>query len=68
MEKIAMLTHTATLIQPPCSFIVLDLETGDAPPEAVAAALDGWKAPANIKDPEKIEVRRQRCGRGWTPI
>ena len=56
-----MLTHTATLIQPPCSFIVLDLETGDAPPEAVAAALDGWKAPANIKDPEKIEARRQEA-------
>jgi hypothetical protein len=58
-----MMLNTATVaqIQPLCSFIVLDLETGDAPAEAVAAALDGWKAPANIKDPEKIEARRQEA-------
>ena len=56
-----MLTHTATLIQPLCSFVVLDLETGDAPAESVATALQSWKPPANVKDPEKIEARRQEA-------
>ena len=53
-----MLTATVTAIQPVCSYLVLDLETGDAPTEAVAAALESWKAPSNIKDTAKIESRR----------
>ena len=56
-----MLTHTATLIQPLCSFVVLDIETGDAPIECVETALQSWKPPANIRDPEKIEARRQEA-------
>lgn len=57
----SMLTATVTQIQPMCSYLVLDLETGDAPSEAVAAAIADWKAPANVKDPEKIEARRQEA-------
>lgn len=58
-----MMLNTATVaqIQPLCSFIVLDLETGDAPAEAVAAALESWKAPSNVKDAAKIEARRQEA-------
>lgn len=53
-----MLTANLVQIQPLCDFIVIDLETGDAPPEAIEAALSGWKPPANVRDPEKIEARR----------
>ena len=51
-----MFTNTAVAVlpQPAAEFICLDIETGDAPPEAVAAAIADWKAPANVKDPEKI--------------
>jgi hypothetical protein len=45
-------------LQQPAAWLVLDLETGDAPDEAVTAALGAWKPPANVKDPEKIEARR----------
>lgn len=39
-------------------YIVLDIETGDAPEDAIAAAGENWKAPANVKDPAKIEARQ----------
>lgn len=45
----------------PAAWLVFDLETGDAPEEAIQAALTGWKPPANIKDGEKIEARRQEA-------
>jgi hypothetical protein len=62
MEEITMLTaNLIPLPQPAAEFICLDIETGDAPAEAVAAALADWKAPANVKDPEKIEARRQEA-------
>lgn len=64
-----MLTNTVTQIQPPrhpftearVTSIVLDLETGDAPAEAVAEAMAGWKAPGNIKDPDKIAQRKKEA-------
>lgn len=42
-------------------WIVLDLETGNAPDEGVEKALANWKPPANFKDPEKIEAKRQEA-------
>lgn len=51
----------AVLPQPTAEFICLDIETGDAPAEAVAAALESWKAPGNVKDAAKIEARRQEA-------
>ena len=54
-------TNLIPLPQPAAEFICLDIETGDAPAEAVAAAIADWKAPANVKDPEKIEARRQEA-------
>lgn len=42
----------------PAAFVALDLETGDAPPEAIAAAIAAWKAPANWK-PETAEAKRR---------
>lgn len=51
-----------TLLAPlaPAAFATLDLETGDAPPEAIAAAIDEWKAPANWK-PETVEAKRKEA-------
>lgn len=43
------------------AFVVLDIETGDADPQAIAAAIDAWKPPTNIKDEEKIATRRQEA-------
>ena len=39
-------------------WLALDIETGDAPEEAVAVALETWTPPANVKDPVKLEARR----------
>lgn len=49
-----------TLVTPlrPAAFVVLDLETGDAPPEAVAAAIEAWKAPSNWK-PDTVAAKRK---------
>ena len=42
----------------PARWLVLDIETGDAPDDAIATAVENWKPPANIKDTTKIEARR----------
>jgi hypothetical protein len=42
----------------PAAWLVLDIETGDAPESAIQAALATWMPPANVKDPAKIEARR----------
>lgn len=41
----------------PARYVVLDCETGDAPAEAIDAALAGWKPPKNWK-PETVESKR----------
>lgn len=52
--------NTITMAVPLASaaFVVLDLETGDAPSEAIATAIEAWKAPSNWK-PETIETKRR---------
>lgn len=52
--------HVVTLTPPApaARFIVLDLETGDAPEDAIQAAIDAWRAPSNWK-PETVEAKRQ---------
>ena len=52
--------HVVTLTPPApaARFIVLDLETGDAPEEAIQAAINAWRAPSNWK-PETVEAKRQ---------
>lgn len=39
-------------------WVVLDLETGDAPAEAIAEAIAAWKAPSNWKA-ETVEAKRR---------
>lgn len=41
----------------PATFVALDIETGNAPAEAVENAVDNWKAPKNWK-PETVEAKR----------
>jgi hypothetical protein len=41
----------------PAKFVALDIETGNAPAEAVENAVDNWKAPKNWK-PETVENKR----------
>lgn len=50
-------THPAVTPLAPATFVFLDIETGDAPAEAVAAAIEAWKAPSNWK-PETVESKR----------
>lgn len=50
-------TPLAAHLLEPARYAVLDLETGDAPAEAVEAALGAWKAPSNWK-PETVEAKR----------
>lgn len=45
----------------PARWLVLDLETGNAPEPAIQAAIAAWKPPANIKDGDKIEARREEA-------
>lgn len=51
--------HVVTLGQmaPVAQYIVLDIETGDAPEDAIKAAVANWKAPSNWK-PETVEKNR----------
>lgn len=50
---------TAEIVQLPVpeTWVVIDLETGDAPEAAITAALDAWKAPSNWK-PETVTAKR----------
>ena len=41
----------------PAAYVVLDIETGDAPQAAIDAASMAWKPPANWK-PETVESKR----------
>ena len=41
----------------PAKFVAIDIETGNAPAEAVENAVDNWKAPKNWK-PETVENKR----------
>ena len=41
----------------PAKFVALDIETGNAPEDAVENAIDHWKAPKNWK-PETVENKR----------
>lgn len=52
---------TAVPALAPATYLVIDLETGEAPDEAIADALKAWKPPAGWKDPLKIEERRQQA-------
>ena len=42
----------------PAKFVALDIETGNAPSEAVENAVENWKAPKNWK-PETVEAKRE---------
>ncbi len=42
----------------PAKFVALDIETGNAPADAVENAIDHWKAPKNWK-PETVEAKRE---------
>jgi hypothetical protein len=43
-------------ITQPAQWLCLDIETGDAPDAAIAAAIANWKAPSNWK-PETVEAK-----------
>lgn len=51
-------TRPILAIKETARYIVIDIETGNAPGEAINEALNTWKPPSNIKNPEKIEARR----------
>ena len=51
-------SHAVVSITAPASYLVLDVETGDAPEEAIASAMRNWRPPANVKDQDKIETRK----------
>ena len=53
-------SNVVTLQQPApaARFLVMDLETGNPDQACIDAAIEAWKPPANVKDPEKIEARR----------
>ena len=47
-----------TAIASAASYLVMDIETGEAPETAILAALASWKAPSNMRDQAKIEDRK----------
>ena len=55
-----MLETNSVVISPSIAadWVCLDIETGNAPEDAINRKLEEWKPPANVKDPEKIESRR----------
>jgi hypothetical protein len=59
-----MMGNAAIPLQPkpePARFLVLDIETGEAPQEAIARAIEAWRPPANLRDQGKIESRREEA-------
>ena len=40
-------------------YLVIDIETGNAPAESIENALNSWEPPKNYKDPAKIEEKRK---------
>lgn len=46
-------------ISAPAQYLVIDLETGNAPAEAIENAINSWEPPKYYKDPEKIEAKRK---------
>lgn len=59
MIAVQQTAHVVTLTQtaPAARFVVLDLETGNAPEDAIQNAINAWKAPSNWK-PETVEKNR----------
>ncbi|MFZ1643742.1 MAG: ribonuclease H-like domain-containing protein [Candidatus Contendobacter sp.] len=53
-------TVTPIIPQPSAAFVVLDLETGNAPTQAIAAAMEEWKAPGNWK-PDTVAAKRREA-------
>lgn len=51
----------------PAAYVVLDLETADAPEESIAAAIEAWKPPATAKTAEEIDAEAERAAATWTP-
>ena len=43
------------------NYLVIDIETCDAPIEEIEKQLDNWEPPANYKDPDKIESKRREA-------
>lgn len=56
---IAKQTNVVTLGQtaPAANYIVIDIETGNAPEQSILDAMAAWKAPSNWK-PETVEAKR----------
>ncbi|MFO1351866.1 MAG: hypothetical protein U1F68_14830 [Gammaproteobacteria bacterium] len=55
---IATTPNAVPLPMSSASYVVIDLETTDAPAEAITDALARWKPGGNVKDPEKIAAQR----------
>lgn len=56
--------HPLTILKP-ANWICIDIETGDAPEEAIQAAIDAWKPPKNWK-PETVEKNRaEHAAKAW---
>lgn len=51
----------------PAAYVVLDLETADAPEESIAAAIEAWKPPSTAKTAEEIDAEAERAAATWTP-
>jgi hypothetical protein len=54
-------------LQQPAAWLVFDLETGDAPEEAVTAALEAWKPGPAAKTAEEINAEADHAATTWTP-
>lgn len=45
----------------PARLVCLDIETGHATEKLIKEEIERWEPPSNVKDPEKIEARRQEA-------
>jgi hypothetical protein len=51
----------------PAAWLCLDLETGDAPEEAITAAIEAWKPGNGAKTADEINAEAERAAATWTP-
>lgn len=58
----ATTSQPITIVSPlaAAKFMVIDIETGDAPPDAIADAIAAWRAPSNWKT-ETVEAKRREA-------
>ena len=62
-----MFATTITAISSPATYLVMDIETADAPESAIQAAIAAWRPSATAKTADEINAEANNAIESWTP-